>query len=274
MSNNITVVNKLKTMLNVPSVMEQFKNSLGENSGAFTASLVEMLSSNNDLKQCQPKDLIMEALKAASLKLPINKNLGHAWIIPRREKGQMRPNFQIGYRGYIQLAIRTGKYKCINANTVPANWNVEEDYLTGEIHITGAPEVSTEEPQGYFAYFELVNGFRKTLYYSKDYMIKHMNKYAKGVSSKFSPWNTDFDKMAIKTVTTHLLSKYGFLSTEMATAFSNDIEQDSQSPSDIADNQENSVDFDKREIYVEPEQIAEKPTPQAETNDVPTGAFD
>lgn len=242
-NNQLTVIENLKSMLNVPSVMEQFKNSLGDNAGAFTASLVEMLSSNGDLKQCQPKDLIMEALKAASLRLPINKNIGQAWIIPRKEKGIMKPNFQIGYRGYIQLAIRTGQYRYLNADLVPANWEVTQDLLSGAVELKmgkESPNVA-DEPQGYFAYFELLNGFSKTLYYSREYLIYHMKKYVPSWQSKYSPWQNDFDKMAIKTVLSHLLSKYGYLSTEMVTAISQDYEN--SSPAEEADRNENSVDF-------------------------------
>jgi recombination protein RecT len=245
----VEVVSRLKSLLNVPSVMEQFHNSLGENAGAFTASLVEMLSSDGRLQECSPKDLIMEALKAASLKLPINKNLGFAWIIPRKIKGVLRPQFQIGYRGYYQLAQRTGLYKFINTRTVPAGWKVQEDFKTGEIVFYPPTEPVDGNPVGYFACFVQLNGFSKEIYRSHEWMTKHMKENAPNCHGKDSPWQTDFNGMAEKTIGSHLLSKYGVLSIE----YLNINSSDGQS----AEVNTGNIEIDQREINLTTGEINE-----------------
>jgi recombination protein RecT len=102
-------VEKLKGILSVESVQEQFKSVLAENSGAFVASIIDLYNTDKTLQACDAKAVVMEALKAASLKLPINKQLGFAWLVPYKDKtGQHIPTFQLGYKGYIQLCMRTG----------------------------------------------------------------------------------------------------------------------------------------------------------------------
>jgi recombination protein RecT len=264
MSNEIgpqnKTVEKFKAVLNMESVAEQFQNALQKQAGPFTASLVEMFSADEMLQKCNHKDLVMEALKAASLKLPINKNLGYAWIIPRKEKGVLRPNFQIGYRGYIQLAMRTGKYKYINADIIPAGWEVETLFPSGEMKFIPGDSKEEEPAKGYFAYFELLNGFKKTIYRSREWMEKHMQEYAKGYDTVYSPWKKDFDGMAVKTVLSHLLSKYGYLSIEMVNAFTGDSDQ---SPDEKADTHASTIDIDVNEVNEAPdEQESENQIPE------------
>lgn len=113
-------IDKLKSILAAQSVQEQFKAVLAENSEAFVASIIDLYNTDKTLQACDPKSVVMEALKAASLKLPINKQLGFAWIVPYKDgkTGQFIPAFQLGYKGYIQLCMRTGSYKYINADVV------------------------------------------------------------------------------------------------------------------------------------------------------------
>jgi len=262
-NNALVKVEKLKNLLKVGSVEEQFRNSLKKNSGAFVASLIELYSSNTDLQSCEPKDLVMEALKAASLNLPINKNLGFAWIIPRREKGVMKPNFQIGYKGYIQLAMRTGQYRFINCNVVPGTMDVIENLLSGEIVLkrneNKEEDWVNQKPIGYFAHFQLLNGFSKTLYSTREESIKHMKDYVKGYESKWSPWHTEFDKMALKTVLSHLLSTYGVLSTEMLNVFSQSKETISaEENSDLNANKLDISMDDAEEAKIVPEEKEEE----------------
>lgn len=217
-------IEKLKSILYADSVQEQFRNVLKENAGAFVASIIDLYNTDKTLQACDPKAVVMEALKAASLKLPINKQLGFAYIIPYKDgkTGQYVPTFQLGYKGYIQLAMRTGAYKYINADVVYEGELVKYDKLTGEIEIDPSKRVS-DKKIGYFAYIETLNGFRKTLYMTVEEVTKHAERYSKSFGNKNSVWTTDFDAMALKTVLRLLLNKYGIMSIEMQTAIAEDV---------------------------------------------------
>lgn len=228
-------IDKLKHILAAESVQEQFKSVLAENSGAFVASIIDLYNTDRTLQMCDPKNVVMEALKAASLKLPINKQLGFAWIVPYRDgrTGQYIPTFQLGYKGYIQLCMRTGAYKYINADVVYEGELVKHDKLTGEIEID--PEQRKSDKKiGYFAFIETLNGFRKTLYMSVEEVTKHAEQYSKSYGSKNSTWVTDFDAMALKTCLRLLLSKYGIMSVEMQKAYIEDGNTETVSMADEA----------------------------------------
>ena len=216
-------IERLKNILAAESVQEQFKSVLKENAGAFVASIIDLYNTDRTLQMCEPKNVVMEALKAASLKLPINKQLGFSWIVPYRDgkTGQYIPTFQLGYKGYIQLCMRTGAYRYINADVVYEGELVRHDKLTGEIEIDPAQRTS-DKKVGYFAFIETLNGFRKTLYMSVEEVIRHAQQYSKSYGNKNSVWATDFDSMALKTCLRLLLSKYGIMSVEMQKAYIED----------------------------------------------------
>lgn len=216
-------IDKLKHILAAQSVKEQFESVLKENAGAFVASIIDLYNTDRTLQMCEPKNVVMEALKAASLKLPINKQLGFSWIVPYRDgkTGQYIPTFQLGYKGYIQLCMRTGAYRYINADVVYEGELIKHDKLTGEIEIDPAQRIS-DKKIGYFAFIETLNGFRKTLYMSVDEVTKHAQQYSKSYGNKNSVWTTDFDSMALKTCLRLLLSKYGIMSVEMQRAYIED----------------------------------------------------
>ena len=216
-------IDRLKNILAAESVQEQFKSVLRENAGAFVASIIDLYNTDKTLQLCDPKNVVMEALKAASLKLPINKQLGFAWIVPYRDgkTGQYIPSFQLGYKGYIQLCMRTGAYRYINADVVYEGELVKHDKLTGEIEIDPSKRTS-DKKIGYFAFIETLNGFRKTLYMSVEEVTKHAQQYSKSYGSKNSVWASDFDAMALKTCLRLLLSKYGVMSVEMQRAYIED----------------------------------------------------
>jgi recombination protein RecT len=217
MSNvSLTPVQRLKTVISAQSVQEQFKNALHEGAPLFIASLIDIYNNDKYLQKCSPQAVIMEALKAATLKLPINKNLGFAYIVPYGSD----PQFQVGYKGYIQLAMRTGQYKFINADMVYEGELKKCDKITGEIDLSG--EAKSDKVVGYFAYIETVNGFKKTLYWPTEKVIAHAKRYSKSFNSKSSAWSTNFDEMALKTMLRNLLSKYGVMSVEMMNAFTSD----------------------------------------------------
>lgn len=213
-------IQKMRTLLSDEGVKKQFANALGDASAPFVASVMEIYSSDSSLLQCEPSSVISEALKAAILKLPIIKSLGFAYIVPFKKNNVMIPTFIPGYKGYIQLAMRTGQYKTINADKVYEGELNVVNKLTGEINFSGARK--SDVVIGYFAYFELLNGFSKTLYVTKDDVIKHAKKYSKSYNSTASPWTTEFDAMSLKTVIRNLLSHYGYLSVEMMHAMADD----------------------------------------------------
>ena len=219
-------IDALKSILKAPSVEEQFQNALKENSGAFIASIIDLYNGDQYLQQCEPKQVVMEALKAATLKLPINKALGFSYLVPYKTKNGMIATCQIGYKGYIQLAMRTGRYRIINADLVYEGEVQTVDKLTGEIDFAGMKQ--SDQVVGYFAYIEMLNGFSKTLFMTKEEIINHAKKYSKSYGSSSSAWQTEFDSMAKKTVIRNLLSHYGYLSVEMVGAMDNDLRADTE----------------------------------------------
>jgi recombination protein RecT len=224
-------VDRLKQVIQSPSVREQFSNAMGENSSLFVSSLIDLYASDKYLQECEPGKVVMEALKAATLKLPINKSLGFAYVIAYKKQ----PQFQIGYKGLIQLAMRTGQYRYINADKLFEGEIKRHDKMTGEIEL-GAPTGSNVI--GYFAMIETVNGFRKVSYWTKEQIETHAKRFSQSYNSSHSPWKTDFDAMALKTVLKSLLGKYGIMSIEMANAFAKDNDADPQAEIDANANQE------------------------------------
>ena len=211
---------KLKGILNNETMQQNFRNILAENAGAFMASIIELYQSDGALQKCDPNRVVLEALKAATLKLPINKQLGFAYIIPYNNG----PTFQLGFRGLIQLAQRSGQYRYINADVVCEGESVNYNRITGMLEISGTAK--SETPVGYFAYFQLLNGFEKCVYWTREKVEAHAKRYSKAWSKADSPWHTNFDAMALKTVLKTIISKYGVMSVEFANAIANDSVDD------------------------------------------------
>jgi recombination protein RecT len=266
-------VDVLKSVLNAPSVQSQFQNALGSNSNSFVASIIDLYNTDKSLQTCNPSQVVMEALKAAVLKLPINRALGYAYILPFKNKGVLTPTFIIGYKGLIQLAMRTGQYRYINADVVYEGEIAGKDKLTGSIDFTG--QKKSDKVIGYFAHIELLNGFRKTLYSTVEEIAKHAKMYAPTL--KFSKditveslaklagkeptgigWTNSFDDMAIKTVLRELLSKYGYLSIEMQSAIVQDIETDIRAERDNAIQDVVAEEVSMEEAFVEDNNEVEK----------------
>jgi recombination protein RecT len=236
-------VDRLKATLALPSVEQQFKNAMADAAPLFVASLIDLYGGDSNLQKCAPNLVIMEALKAATLRLPINKGLGFAYIVAYKNKdGVYIPTFQIGYRGLIQLAMRTGQYACINADVVYEGELKSTEKLTGYIDLSG--EKTSDKIVGYFAHFELLNGFRKTVYITLEDVTKHAKKFSKSLGSNSSSWKTDFDAMATKTPLRKLLGKYGILSVEMQKAFTFDHSDDDGTPLLPGPNEGTLIDMD------------------------------
>ena len=168
--------------------------------------MLDLYSSDGYLQSCDPREVALECLKAASLNLPINKGLGFAYVVPYENV----PTFMVGWKGLIQLALRSGQYETINSGCVYHGEQVNTNRLTGKFEITGYADSS--EVIGYFGYFKLINGYEKMLYMTKQEVEAYGRKYSPAYSK--GPWQTEFDKMAMKSVLRQLL-KYGPMSTEM-----------------------------------------------------------
>lgn len=224
-------MDELKRILSAAAVKEQFQNALQEHSSLFVASIIDLYGSSVDLQACDPGKVVAECLKAATLKLPINRALGFAWIIPYSIKGVPTPQFQLGYKGITQLALRTGQYRYINTGVIYEGIEVKRDILTGMVAFEG--KATSGMVQGYFAYLETLNGFKKTTYMTKAEVLAHATRFSKSFKQQTSPWNTDFDSMAMKTCLRQLLSKFGFMSIEMAQVFSAEVEADEDPEKEI-----------------------------------------
>lgn len=213
---SISPINQMKNLLANQGMQNLFADALNENKDRFLASIIDLYNGDSYLQGCNPKEVAMEALKAATLNLPINKNLGYAYIVPYKNKGKLTPQFQIGYKGYIQMAQRSGQYKALNAGILYEGMEVKRDFLRGTFEIIGEPK--SDEVTGYFAYFQLLNGYEKAVYMTKDEVTEHAKRYSQAYGSDYSPWKKQFDEMAQKTVIKRLLSKYGVLTTEFQDA--------------------------------------------------------
>ena len=236
-SQKALAVKNFKAVLDNSYYQEQLKNVMKENAGTFAASLLELVTSDENLLACDGRLLMAEAMKAASLHLPLNKQLGYAYIVPYGNT----PTMIIGDKGLYQLAIRSGLYKNINADVVYEGEYQGYDKISGELHLDGVK--SSNKIVGYFAFLELTNGFRKMMYMSLDDMCSYAKKYSATLrnckmtnqqleemaqkQAESGPGNTvgwygNFNDMATKTVLRRLLSKYGYLSIEMQTAMTVD----------------------------------------------------
>lgn len=214
---------------------KRFEEILGKKAQGFMSSVINVAKTTS-LAGCEPTSIVSSAVVAATLDLPIDPNLGFAYIVPYNKTNKDRTKtklaqFQMGYKGFIQLAQRSGQFKTINAVEVREGEIKKVNRLTGEIEFNEEFDLSTLEEKkvvGYVGYFSLLNGFEKALYMSREQLEAHGKKYSQSYKSnqdwvvKSSLWTTDFDSMATKTVLKLLLSKYAPLSIEMQKAVAAD----------------------------------------------------
>lgn len=211
----------VKSLFSRESVQEKFRQMLGKKTQGFITSVLQVVSGNELLSKADPYSIFNAAAVAATLDLPINNNLGFAYIVPYKTKqpdGTFKnvAQFQMGYKGFIQLAQRSGLFKTISAAPIYEGQLIESNPLTG--FVFDFSQKKSDIILGYAGYFQLLNGFEKTLYMTVEDLKKHGVKYSKTFSNKNGLWNTDFDSMATKTVIKLLLSKYAPLSIEMQKA--------------------------------------------------------
>lgn len=207
----------LKSMINDERTKNKFKEMLGNKAAGFLTSLMNTTNGNAQLQQADPNSILKAGAIAATLDLPIDPNLGFAYIVPYNNRGKNEAQFQMGYKGFVQLAIRTGQYKRINVTELYEGQFESYDPITDELKYNLDNRLS-DEITHYVAYFQTINGFEKYNVMSKEEIENHAKKFSKTYSYKGSSWQTNFNTMAKKTVLKLLLSKFGILSIEMQTA--------------------------------------------------------
>jgi len=204
-----------KDLFKKNDIQERFEKLLGNKAQGFISSVLQTVNNNKLLAKADPSTVLTAAATAASLDLPINQSLGFAWIVPYGGQAQ----FQIGWKGFVQLALRTGQYKAINVTDVYSNqfksFNQLTEELDADFSVDGSGGIV-----GYASYFKLNNGMEKTCYWSTQAVVKHAKKYSKAYNQSFSPWQDKDQKHAMgkKTVLKNMLSKWGIMSIEMQTA--------------------------------------------------------
>lgn len=209
-------MNKTKEFFSKDVVKSKFTEVLGKNSTSFITTVMQIVNSSEMLKEAEPDSIYNAAILAATLNLPINNNLGFAYIIPFRDRNKgVLAQFQIGYKGFIQLAQRSGQVKRISATEVYASNLISSNPLKGNVYDWTKSE---GELIGYVAYLELINGFEAELYMTNSQMKNHATKFSQTYKKGYGVWKDYFDSMAKKTVVKLLLAKYAPLSVDMQKA--------------------------------------------------------
>ena len=210
----------LRKLFNNPIIKTKIEQLVGKNSATFATSVMQIANSNTMLRTADPTSIFNAACMAATLNLPLQNGLGFAYIVPfkNNKERKVEAQFQIGYKGFIQLAQRSGQFKRLVALPVYKKQLIKKDFINGfEFDWEQEPE-QNENPIGYYAYFKLVNDFSAELYMSHDDIIKHAQRYSQTFKKGFGVWHDNFEAMALKTVIKLLLSKQAPLSVEMQQA--------------------------------------------------------
>lgn len=255
-------------ILNHQSMQKYLLETLGDKKQEFVANITTLVSNDVKLQECEAKSVIFSALKATALDLPLDPNLGMAYVIPFKntKKGIKEAQFQIGYKGFVQLAIRSNQFKIINVRDVRVGEIVGEDFISGEMQFKKVENREDKLIIGYVAYFRLLNGFEKMSYWTMNELDQHAMKYSQTYSSKndyiqqTSTWSTNFDGMAKKTALKLLLSKYAPLSIQMQSAIKAD--------------QAVITEHGERYIDNEPQQVLIPADQASKATDMLKGAFD
>ncbi len=205
----------LKGLLGSDNIKKRFEEVLGKKAPGFISSILTATQANPKLAQCDPMTILSSAAIAASLDLPINSSLGFAHLVPYSNKCQ----FQMGWRGFVQLAARTGQYKTMNVTEVYEGEVKESNRFTGFMDFDETGKKS-DKIVGYVAYLKMINGFEKWCYMTREQVEKHGRTYSKSFTN--GRWQTDFDAMAKKTVIKLLLSRWGMMSVDIQQAIDYD----------------------------------------------------
>ena len=276
-------IEMMKSLTSNPKMIQRFNDVLGKKAPQFLASIVSAYSGNKELQKADQMSVMAAGMIAATLNLDINPSLGFAAIIPYKKNKKLsdgtwsntvEAQFQIMTKGYVQLALRSGMYRNINATEIYEDEFRSEDIISGEVFIEPVADGDrahgrTSKVIGYVAYLEFLNGFRKTVFWRMEKITNHAKKFSKSWDEKVqdfkkaSAWNTNFERMCRKTVLKNTLSDWGLLSTQMKEAIVVDggIKPDMDAELEYAEDQPDIIQAP--EIEPEPEIVAEQP--QAET---------
>ena len=280
MSNEISTAKKkvpFSAFMTSTGVSSKINQIIGdEQSGKrFISGIISAVSVNPQLAECDNNTILSGALLGESLNLSPSPQLGLYYLVPFADKTRGKvATFQLGYKAYYQLALRSGYYKKLNVIEIKegelVSWNPLEEEL--KVNIIEDEEKREKLPTiGYYAYYEYLNGFRKSMYWSKKKMEQHALKYSKGYKAKsgYTFWEKDFDSMAKKTMIRQLISKYGIMSTELEKAYTNDmslIKEDGSN--EYIDNEDENVVIEA--IVKEPdnnEEVKEQPKEEIKSLD-------
>lgn len=223
---------KFSVMISTPTYRKLISNTLRDPKKAarFTASITSAVSTNPALQECDASTILSGALLGESLDLSPSPQLGQYYLVPfdNKKRGCKVAQFQLGYKGYIQLAIRSGQYKHLNVLSIKEGELIRFDPLSEEIEVDLIQDEQIREEAktiGYYAMFEYMNGFKKAIYWSREKMESHATKYSMGYRAKkgYTFWEKDFDSMAHKTMLRQLISKWGIMSIEIQQAINGDM---------------------------------------------------
>lgn len=270
----------LTAYLTNDAVKNQINNVIGGKNGQrFISSIISAVQTNPALQECSNSSILSSALLGESLKLSPSPQLGHYYLVPFNDnkRGCKVAQFQIGYKGLLQLAIRSGQYKKINVVAIKEGELVKFDPLNEEIEVNLIEDELVRENTptvGYYASFTYLNGFQKSIYWSREKMEAHALKYSKGYKAKkgYTFWEKDFDAMAFKTMLRQLISKWGIMSIDMQTAIDSDMAVINEDGTrDYVDTVDNEIVADTVESHREPNN---EPTDATETaSDVESALF-
>ena len=220
----------LTAYLTQDAVKDQINKVVGGKNGQrFMSAIISAVNTNPALQECTNPSILSGSLLGESLNLSPSPQLGQYYLVPFNDKNKGKvAQFQLGYKGYIQLAIRSGQYKKLNVLAIKEGELIRFDPLNEEIEVRLIEDEEAREQAatiGYYAMFEYVNGFKKAMYWSKKRMEAHALKYSKGYQAKkgYTFWEKDFDAMAYKTMLRQLISKWGIMSIDMMTAMDSDM---------------------------------------------------
>lgn len=245
MANSLVKKQSFSTFLTAPNIKARINEVVGKNAQSFMTSIVSAVSANPTLQECEPATILSAAFLGEGLKLSPSPQLGQYYMVPydNKKAGVKQAQFQLGYKGYIQLAIRSGYYRKINVIAIKDGELIRFDPLNEDIEVNlidDFEEREAKETIGYYAMFEYTSGFRKAIYWPKSKMLCHADRFSKAFSKekykellagqipekdmwKYSSfWYKDFDAMAYKTMLRQLISKWGIMSVDLQKAYEAD----------------------------------------------------